>query len=192
MTRSHKKGRTAYPPVRYEWPQPILSVMTPKRIERFWSRVDRSAGPDDCWPWRGRPGPRGYGLLQGATDYRGFSLLAHRIAFALHHQREPMPSLIIRHSCDNPPCCNPAHLLEGTHADNTADMIERGRANLVGAKGKFGAEANAARYTAEDRAQAIQLRYERRLTMKQIASMIGTNHQTISRWLAEHEASLCS
>jgi hypothetical protein len=29
--------------------------------------------------------------------------------------------------CDNPPCCNPAHLETGTHADNSADMIKRDR-----------------------------------------------------------------
>lgn len=34
---------------------------------------------------------------------------------------------VVRHACDNPPCCNPLHLLGGTHADNVADKIRRGR-----------------------------------------------------------------
>lgn len=34
---------------------------------------------------------------------------------------------MVRHSCDNPPCCNPAHLLVGTAAQNAQDMAERGR-----------------------------------------------------------------
>jgi hypothetical protein len=35
--------------------------------------------------------------------------------------------MLIRHSCDNPPCVNPAHLSVGTNADNAADMVSRER-----------------------------------------------------------------
>lgn len=31
------------------------------------------------------------------------------------------------HSCDNPPCCNPNHLREGTQANNMHDMNSRQR-----------------------------------------------------------------
>lgn len=40
----------------------------------------------------------------------------------------PIPDgLIVRHRCDNPPCCNPAHLVVGTTADNQRDRRERNR-----------------------------------------------------------------
>lgn len=35
--------------------------------------------------------------------------------------------IVIRHTCDNPLCCNPRHLIPGTQADNVRDMVERGR-----------------------------------------------------------------
>lgn len=89
--------------------------------DRFWQRVDRG-GPDDCWPWLGYCDRNGYGKVGGDP---GTVVLAHRAAFALHHGREPVG--ILRHTCDNPPCCNPAHHREGTQADNVRDMDARGR-----------------------------------------------------------------
>lgn len=33
----------------------------------------------------------------------------------------------VLHTCDNPPCCNPAHLYRGTALDNARDRDTRGR-----------------------------------------------------------------
>lgn len=85
--------------------------------------VDRSAGPEACWPWTGctsRPG--NYGVFK----FKGPRLRAHRVAYEL--ARGPVPDgLFVLHRCDNPPCCNPAHLFLGTNTENTADRNAKGR-----------------------------------------------------------------
>ena len=92
--------------------------------EAFWRQVDRSAGSDGCWPWRGaRHRQRG---SYGAVRWDGEVVAAHRVAFMLT-KRPLAVGEHVRHTCDNPPCCNPAHLLAGSQEDNWADARERSR-----------------------------------------------------------------
>jgi hypothetical protein len=86
----------------------------------FWARVDVAG---DCWTWTGSRFPDGYGQVH----HDGSSHGAHRIAWALANQACLLPGYVVRHDCDNPPCCNPDHLRPGTVADNAADMVSRGR-----------------------------------------------------------------
>lgn len=86
---------------------------------RFWEHVDKSSG---CWVWTGAIDQDGYGRVRIGRRNRK----AHRVAYQLANG--PFPAhLIIRHTCDNPPCCNPDHLLTGTHQDNMNDRRERGQ-----------------------------------------------------------------
>lgn len=84
---------------------------------RFWRKVKRGP-PDECWPWTGRRGGRGYGRVGSCG--------AHRLAWELTNGAIPA-GLWVLHRCDNPPCVNPSHLWLGTHADNMADMRAKGR-----------------------------------------------------------------
>lgn len=88
--------------------------------DRFWTHVD-TRGPDDCWVWTGATSNRGYGSVGGD---QGKTVGSHRVAWELTNGPT---DLYVLHRCDNPPCCNPAHLFLGTHADNMADMSAKGR-----------------------------------------------------------------
>lgn len=89
---------------------------------KFWSRVDKSGGPDACWPWMAGRSNQNYGVFKAGSNNR----VCSRIAWTLCN-RELREGELVRHSCDNPPCCNPAHLLVGSDRDNINDMMSRNR-----------------------------------------------------------------
>lgn len=95
-----------------------------QRCEEFWKRVDRGAGgAGSCWIWTGPRNDKGYGVYRYAKRIN-----AHRFAWASKHGWSSLRTgIVIRHKCDNPPCCNPAHLEPGTTSDNSRDMVSRGR-----------------------------------------------------------------
>jgi hypothetical protein len=92
--------------------------------DRFWSKVDRR-GDDECWPWLAYRKPAGYGQF---TVRKGVFATASRVALALTLGRPLVRGEVACHACDNPPCCNPAHLFVGTQVDNSVDCIVKGRA----------------------------------------------------------------
>lgn len=107
-------------------------------MTRFWARVDRR-GPSECWPWKGcrrsRTGLRQTGTY-GGVWLNGRAVLAHRVAlFGTDHGRRPERAL---HTCDNPLCCNPAHLFAGDQLANVRDQLAKGRWKRTrGVDGRF-------------------------------------------------------
>lgn len=93
--------------------------------EAVWERIDWDEDePDRCWEWQRLKNPKGYGLLSWTRP--GQSRIAHRFVYEQMVGPVP-PGKVVRHTCDNPPCCNPSHLVLGTKGDNQQDMVERGR-----------------------------------------------------------------
>jgi hypothetical protein len=74
-----------------------------------------------CQLWLGAKG-RGYGQVW----WEGRMISVHRATWVC--EKGPIPDgLDVLHSCDNPPCRNIDHLFLGTHYDNVADMVAKGR-----------------------------------------------------------------
>lgn len=92
----------------------------------WWSKVERRE-PDECWPWKAGRDKDGYGKFTvGLGGKRQRHTRAHRFGYELLVGSVPA-DLVVRHTCDNPPCCNPAHWRLGTPRDNNDDKVSRGR-----------------------------------------------------------------
>lgn len=98
--------------------------LTEADVERFLAKVDP---PNDrgCREWSGFRTKGGEGYGQFGMGGRGDGLeYAHRVAFFIANGYWAEET---RHDCDNPPCCEPTHLLDGDRSDNVRDSVERGR-----------------------------------------------------------------
>jgi len=100
----------------------------PKRAEPLINTFERYTlfnGDKQCWPWFGPIDQGGYGMMNGRPTGRT-TVRAHRFSYE-HHIGPIPPGAVVRHTCDNPNCVNPEHLLIGTQLDNIRDRVARGR-----------------------------------------------------------------
>lgn len=121
-----QKARHAANMKRYR-EQPLTLDGIEKFAERFfWPKVDKSG---DCWLWMAYRDRNGY----GHCGFQKHDVSAHRFSWMLANGRLVGDGLEIGHHCDNPPCVNPAHLVEWTGLENHRDKYAKGRAvNVVG------------------------------------------------------------
>jgi hypothetical protein len=93
------------------------ALLTERRRQRFLSGVD-SASPEVCWPWRRAINSSGYGVLRIGSDGLRFTVMAHRAAWMIEHQRPIPAGQQVDHLCMVRVCCNPAHLRLVTPSEN--------------------------------------------------------------------------
>lgn len=148
--------------------------------ERFWSKVDKSGGPDSCWLWLSDKSVSGYGRIQTWNRVE----LAHRLSMS--NAVGPIPAwLSVCHKCDNPACVNPSHLFLGTHSENMRDMCRKGRNGAVTKPENFARGLRQGAHTKPEsrvrgekhgcsrlkEAEVIKIRYEREFVGKTIESI---------------------
>lgn len=150
--------------------------------ERFWKKVDIK-GENECWHWLGRSNqPYGYtGILPyGVVRFQGNITMAHRVSFML--KKGPIPEgHIIRHTCDNPKCVNPNHLISGTYKENSQDAIQRGRFNV-----RRGEKVNTAKLN-EHQVRLLRKKFqEKKLSALEISLLMGMRLVSVYRMLQGH------
>lgn len=132
MNRWKKIDKKILPPPRSDgseaqkprWRKPLPldeTAYSADARKRFWKKVIRG-NPDDCWKWIGALTHDGYGRFGNNRK----TVVAHRVAFRMEVGEIP-EEMLVCHTCDNPPCCNPRHFVLGTQWDNTLDKMAKGR-----------------------------------------------------------------
>lgn len=142
-----------------------------KRItpQNFFDWADQSDGPDSCWPWLSGRNGVGYGCFYR----RSKRCYAHREAYEISYG--PVPDgLYVLHKCDNRICCNPRHLFLGTHLENIADMVAKGR----NAKGE---RNGLAKFTDEKVAMIIDAYKPGLTTQQEVADRFGVDRRYVGQ-----------
>jgi hypothetical protein len=130
------------------------------------------SGPDsDCWPWQGPLNTKGYPRFNA----NGKRYTATRVVLGLRLGRYLEPNERACHTCDNPPCCNPAHLFVGSQADNVADCVAKGRQRTPASKGETNSRA---KLSADQVAEIMCLKGA--MFQREIAQKYGVSRQTVS------------
>lgn len=116
--------------------------------------------------------PARYGTLRFDS---GRQMSAHRASYTVTNGEIP-PGMVVRHTCDNPPCIEPTHLLIGTPADNERDKWERDR-------GLHGLAANNATVPPDVIREAVEEYLRGGVSQAEMASRFGVGPSTFGRWV---------
>lgn len=107
--------------------------MARPRTDPFDRMMERVEKGDGCWLWPGYCNRDGYGVIKEV----GQRYFVHRLSYERHHGVKLDEDVIVRHKCDVPNCIRPDHLETGTHLDNVADRVARGRSAVGERNGRY-------------------------------------------------------
>jgi len=82
-------------------------------------KIEYEVQENGCWNCINRHISKGYAMIR--FNYKNY--YAHRLMYELINKVTLKADIVVRHTCDNPLCVNPAHLILGTRADNVRDRI---------------------------------------------------------------------
>lgn len=104
----------------------------PNKPTDVFKYIDMHGGnPEPCWEWK-RHAKGGGRDNRPYFDVQGKKYLVYRLVWMLYKGKDFLPdNIMLRHKCDNPRCCNPHHVEEGTHQENMDDMKVRERHGLT-------------------------------------------------------------
>jgi len=104
------------------------------------------------------------------VGYNGEIYYIHRWVYMQYHNMICLPSsTVIRHTCDNKLCINPAHLIEGSHADNVGDRVRRGRSANGSQNGRSKLTEN----------QVLKIKNNKTLTLTELGKQYRVSHGTV-------------
>lgn len=149
---------------------------TENDVARFWSKVDKRS-EDECWEWTGGKTSAGYGVFHLR---RKVVVLSHRASIEMATGEFP-GSLHVCHTCDNPPCVNPAHLFLGTATDNMRDAKAKGRLSMPPRN------SDVLRTLTMEQATEIRSRYHLGESMPKLANAFGMTWASI-RAIVDNES----
>jgi hypothetical protein len=135
-------------------------------MKKFWDKV-HVGSPEQCWPAKGTPEKSGY--VHVKVDGRAY--YAHRFAYFIAVGDIP-DGHVVRHRCNNSVCCNPAHLLSGTQAQNNADTRASGHA-------KIGSAHHWAKMTETKVVEALFAHYTEGRSIKDLAEAYDLDYSTM-------------
>ena len=112
--------------------------------------------------------------------FRGVAGRAHRIVNEAHYGPFTDKAPCGLHKCDNPACIRPLHLFRGTRADNTRDMMQKGRQRPGIATGESHGNCKLSDIA------VLNIHHMRAagLTQMKIAAVVGVSGTHISRILS--------